>query len=119
MVLAGELVPMQRVEPLLGEFYLHPPELVLVAGTSAVFPYITEPVFFARQAGRLTVEVNADVTQLSEYVDFHLAGTPGTVLPEIAAVLERARARAATDGSAPSKKLSGTRPEDDATATDS
>ena len=74
VVLMGEVMPMRRVEPLLEEFYLHPPDLVVVAGTSARFPYISEPVLFAAQAGRLTIEVNPEQTVLTDQVNTVCSG---------------------------------------------
>ena len=87
VVLFGELLPGDKVEPLLDEFYLRPPDMILVAGTSALFPYITEPVMFAQQAGRLTVEVNPENTVLSDEVDFALHGPADELLPAIAHVI--------------------------------
>ena len=68
------------------------PDLVLVAGTTALFPYIQSPVFLARRAGKLTVEVNPEPTLLSDAVDFHLVAKAGEALPAMASVLATSRA---------------------------
>ena len=63
------------------------PDLVLIAGTTALFPYIVEPVINARTRGSLTVEVNPEATVLSSTVDFSLRGPAGTWLPLLAEAL--------------------------------
>jgi NAD-dependent deacetylase len=86
-VLFGELLPAERVRRIRQEFYETVPDLVLAAGTSALFPYISEPVALARRAGRLTVEVNPEPTCLSEGVDFSLRCTAARAMPSIARAL--------------------------------
>jgi len=46
--------------------------MVFIVGTSAVFPYIVEPVIQALDAGVMTVEINPAITQLSNHVDCHI-----------------------------------------------
>ncbi len=87
VVLLGEPVSMERLEPLLGEFYLAPPDLLIVIGTSAHYGYIAEPILFAQQAGRLTVEINVEPTDLSETVGHSLRGTAADLLPILATAL--------------------------------
>lgn len=87
VVLLGEPVSMERLEPLLGEFYLAPPDLLVVIGTSGHYGYIAEPILFAQQAGRLTVEINVEPTDLSESVGHSLRGTAGDLLPILATAL--------------------------------
>lgn len=88
-VLFGEMLPAGELARLHEEFHENPPELVLVAGTTALFPYIAEPVWRAAALGRLTVEVNPETTVLTDVVDFSLRGPAGTWLPRIAAALGR------------------------------
>lgn len=83
-VLFGEYLPEEKVERMRREFHEDPPGLVLVVGTSALFPYIAEPVLVARRAGRVTVEVNPERTVLSKVVDWFLQGTATALLPAIA-----------------------------------
>ena len=47
-------------------------DLIFTIGTSAVFPYISEPVVWAAQAGIPTVEINPLQTRLTAHVDYHL-----------------------------------------------
>jgi NAD-dependent deacetylase len=56
---------------------------MIAAGTTALFPYIAEPVLAARRAGSLTVEVNPGATVLSPIVEFALRGPAGAWLPRI------------------------------------
>ncbi len=86
-VLFGEMLPPAKVARMQAAFYDDPPDLVVIAGTTAVFPYIAEPVVWAAQNGRLTIEVNPEPTFVSEAVGWSLRGTAGGLLPEIADVL--------------------------------
>jgi NAD-dependent deacetylase len=83
VVLFEEMLPMEKVARIQMEFAQKPPDLVLAIGTTALFPYITEPVVIARQTGRLTVEINPEPTMLSSHVDFSLRGPAGGYLPLI------------------------------------
>jgi NAD-dependent deacetylase len=83
-VLFGELLPTDKIARIHDEFHHRPPDLVLVAGTSALFPYISYPVELAREAGKLTVEINPEPTLLSDRVDHTLRGKAGDFLPWIA-----------------------------------
>ena len=47
-------------------------DMIFTIGTSAVFPYISEPVVWAAQAGIPTVEINPLQTRLTAHVDYHL-----------------------------------------------
>lgn len=84
-VLFGETLPLEETMRMRQEFVDFIPDLVLIAGTTALFPYIQQPVLLARQAGRITVEVNPERTLLSDVVDFFLQGKAGTLLPQLAA----------------------------------
>jgi len=88
-VLFEEMLPMDKLRRIDREFHADPPDLVVAAGTSAVFPYISRPVFVARALGRLTVEVNPEPTALSGIVDYALRGPAGGYLPLILRALER------------------------------
>jgi NAD-dependent deacetylase len=90
-VLFGELLPTEKIERIYDEFHLRRPDLVLVAGTTAMFPYISQPVELARDAGKLTVEVNPEPTLLSDRVDFTLRGKAGDYLPLMGSGLEKSR----------------------------
>lgn len=47
--------------------------MVFLIGTTAVFPYIAEPVVIAVRTGVPTVEINPARTRMSEHVDYYLA----------------------------------------------
>jgi NAD-dependent deacetylase len=83
-VLFGEMLPGDKIARIRSELIDDPPDMVIVAGTSALFPYITDPVVVAIRAGKLTVEVNPEPTLLTGEVDFALAGPAGSYLPAIA-----------------------------------
>jgi NAD-dependent deacetylase len=89
-VLFEEMLPVDKLRRIDLEFHADPPDLVVAAGTSALFPYISQPVFVASALGRLTVEVNPEPTALSGIVDFTLRGPAGSYLPLILEALERA-----------------------------
>jgi NAD-dependent deacetylase len=84
VVLFGELLPMHKYQRILEEFHYRAPDLVLAVGTSALFPYIIEPVLVARRLGRLTVEVNPEPSTVTPLVDHFLQERAGLALPWIA-----------------------------------
>lgn len=88
-VLFGEMLPTDAVRRMEAEFSLHPPDAVLVVGTSALFSYIVGPVVDAAHEGRLTIEINPEETALSPVVEYHLKGRAGHYLPLIADALRR------------------------------
>ena len=90
-VLFEEMLPADKLLRIDREFRADPPDLVLAAGTSALFPYISQPVFLAGESGRLTVEVNPEPTLLSGIVDYALRGPGGLYLPLIREALEQGR----------------------------
>ncbi len=83
-VLFGETLPLEETLRMRQEFVDFIPDLVLVAGTTALFPYIQQPVLLAGRAGRITVEINPERTLLTDVVDFFLQGKAGEVLPLLA-----------------------------------
>jgi NAD-dependent deacetylase len=88
-VLFGEMLPVDALARLREELLANVPDAVIIAGTSALFPYIAEPVVVAQRAGRLTVEVNPEPTYLSGEVDYFLREKAGAVMPLIAAATSR------------------------------
>lgn len=71
VVLFGEMLPTQavdRLEHLLDAGF----DLVVSIGTTSVFPYIAGPVWWARQAGVPTVEINPGDTEVSHLVQHRL-----------------------------------------------
>jgi NAD-dependent deacetylase len=94
VVLFGELLPPRKVARMQAELYLNPPDLVMAVGTSALFPYIAEPLIIAAAKGRVTVEINPEQTLLSPVVGFALRGPAGHWLPQLAEALAADRAPA-------------------------
>jgi NAD-dependent deacetylase len=86
-VLFGELLPEEKIRRIERELGREPPDLVIVAGTTALFDYIAAPALAAKRAGRLTVEVNPEPTPLG--LDFPLRARAGEALPLIASELEQ------------------------------
>lgn len=71
VVLFGEMLPFEKVERLhteLAEGF----DVIIAVGTSALFPYISEPVHMAAASETLTVEINPGVTELTDSVDVAL-----------------------------------------------
>ena len=82
VVLFEEMLPESAVDLLYSELNKGF-ELILVVGTSASFPYIYEPVLRTRRAGGVTVEINPDLTVLSQHVDVRLDGKALDVLEKL------------------------------------
>lgn len=47
-------------------------DMVFTIGTTSTFPYAAEPIELAARSGRPTVEINPDVSEISEMVDIRL-----------------------------------------------
>ena len=62
--------------------------LVVVIGTTAMFPYIARPVLVAKSEGISTVEINPTQTDLSDVVDMKLRAQPAYALSKIWAAYE-------------------------------
>lgn len=71
VVLFGESLPQQAIERLHAALDAGF-DMVFVIGTTAVFPYIAEPVVMAVRSGVPTVEINPARTRLSDHVDYYL-----------------------------------------------
>ncbi|MHC4517633.1 MAG: SIR2 family NAD-dependent protein deacylase [Planctomycetota bacterium] len=72
VVLFGEMLPREKLHTLYRELY-EGFDMVFTVGTTSVFPYIAEPVRWAAQHGRPTVEINPDTTRISHLVDVRLS----------------------------------------------
>ena len=88
VVLFGEPLKESTVERFYRELCAEPPDLLLVIGTTAEFSYIADPVKLARDAGKLTVEVNPERTVLSDIVDYSLRASASRVVPALAAAIK-------------------------------
>ena len=82
VVLFGEMLPGAALERLYDEL-ARGFDMVFIIGTTAVFPYIAEPVMQAARAGVPTVEINPARTRLSDRVRYYLPERAAHILPEI------------------------------------
>jgi NAD-dependent deacetylase len=82
VVLFGEMLPGVALDCLYREL-AQGFDMVFVVGTTAVFPYIAEPVMRAVRAGIPTVEINPAQTRLSGLVRYPVPERAARVLPEI------------------------------------
>lgn len=87
VVLFEEMLPTDKVARLYAELVGDPLEIVIAVGTTAMFPYICEPVHATRLAGGTTVEVNPETTALSDVVSYRLVGNADIILPALVAAL--------------------------------
>lgn len=71
VVLFGEALPEGAIRRLV-EILQGGVDLVFSIGTTSVFPYIAEPVLWARQHGVPSVEINPGETRVSSFVDYRL-----------------------------------------------
>ncbi len=71
VVLFGESLPGSALRRLRDALQAGP-DLVCTIGTSSVFPYIVEPVWWARQVGIPTVEINPGESEVSAVVQLRL-----------------------------------------------
>ena len=79
----GEYLPSESIERTERFFAEASPEVVLTAGTSALFPYIQNWVRHGRLSGGLLVEINPEPTPISEIADVILQGKAGEILPKL------------------------------------
>lgn len=71
VVLFGEALPPDALQRLFGALE-NGVDLVFTIGTTSVFPYIAEPVHYARENGIPTIEINPGESSVSEFVDLRL-----------------------------------------------
>lgn len=83
VVLFGEALPVPELTRLHEELRVRSPDLVVLVGTSALFPYIVEPALLATRRGRLTIEVNPEPTEASPAVRHVLRAPAEMVLPAL------------------------------------
>lgn len=82
VVLFGEMLPLKKLQRLRME-QARRFDIVFSVGTSSLFPYIVEPVLFARSAGCPTIEINPQATEVSALVDIRLPTTASAALQAI------------------------------------
>lgn len=89
IVLFGEALPPGAIDRLTTAFQAGF-DMVFTIGTSAVFPYISQPVVWAAERGMTTVEINPVKTQLSDIVDFYVPMRAAEAMTLVAAGLTNA-----------------------------
>lgn len=93
VVLFGEALPFAELKRLHDTLRVRSPDLVVLVGTSALFPYIVEPAVLATRRGRLTLEVNPEETDATPAVR-HVVRAPAEVaLPALVDALRAVSAR--------------------------
>ena len=86
VVLFGEALPQVALHRLDQE-YAKGFDAVIVVGTTAMFPYIAEPVLHAIRRKTPTIEINPAQTSLSGMVDFHLPMRASVAVPMLSELL--------------------------------
>ena len=82
VVLFGELIAGTGIEYLQSELE-RGFDIVFSIGTTSVFPYIQAPVYMAKSAGNVTVEINPNETTVSHVDDYRLVMPTSIALDEI------------------------------------
>jgi NAD-dependent deacetylase len=88
VVLFGEALPEAAMDRFLDALDVGF-DMVFTIGTSGVFPYIAEPVFWAAEAGIPTIEINPVRTRLSSSVDHYLPMGAAEAMQAIMARMQR------------------------------
>ena len=82
VVLFGEQLPGDKCELLMSEWQ-NGFDIVFSVGTTSVFPYISQPVSYAKYHDIPTVEINPGDTSVSHIVDIKIAGRAAESLDEL------------------------------------
>ena len=77
------MLPLEPLNTIEEFFATGDPNVVIISGTSALFPYIQSWAVRARGTGGILVEVNAEATPISSYADFSFQGKAGEILPQL------------------------------------
>ncbi len=81
-VLFGEMLPEKEIELLQNKAVVGR-DIILIIGTTAVFPYISQPVLMAQSQNIPTVEINPADTMISDSVDFIIRDTASVAMKRI------------------------------------
>jgi NAD-dependent deacetylase len=92
VVLFEEQLPARPLSEMIDGFHYQSPDLLIAAGTSGGFGYIVDSMRLGRSRGVITVEVNPEETECSQYCEFHLRGPASIWLGLLADVLEGSHA---------------------------
>jgi NAD-dependent deacetylase len=79
VVLFEEMLPVEKELLLWGETQ-RGFDLVFSVGTSSLFPYISDPIYYAHDQGIPTVEINLGRTEISDVVDVQISAHAADVL---------------------------------------
>lgn len=90
VVLFEESLPRDALETLDRE-HRTPFDVVISIGTSSHFPYIVQPVIYAKQVGAYTVEINPGDTSISSVVDLQLPLGAAAVLDRVWELVQQQR----------------------------
>jgi NAD-dependent deacetylase len=82
VILFGEMLPQSKLAMLHRELHAGF-DCVLTIGTTAVFPYIAEPIHSARQWNAPTIEINPGESEVSRVVDIKLSSRAAPALEAI------------------------------------
>jgi len=82
VVLFGETLPPDALQLYSNEATVNR-DLVVMIGTTGVFPYIAQPAIVAKARGIPTVEINPTETRLTPIVDHHIPESAGTALDSL------------------------------------
>lgn len=82
VVLFGEMLPPQALQRYEHEL-MRGFDVIFAIGTTAGFPYIHDPIVTAARRGVATVEINPDVTPLSEIVAHRIMAPADTALSQL------------------------------------
>ena len=88
VVLFGEQLPSAAIERLYDALEIGF-DMIFIIGTTAVFPYIAEPVLAAVRKGLPTVEINPADTRISRSVSYHIRAGAAVAMTAICQELER------------------------------
>lgn len=82
VVFFGEYLPPDKLKTLQEELSKGF-DIYFSIGTTSVFPYIQQPIIYAKSQGRPTVEINPSDTEISSVVDIKISQTAVTALSSI------------------------------------
>lgn len=90
VVLFGGMLPLGVVSGIEHFLTTTPPEVLLVIGTTALFPHIREWISRARRKGGFVVEINVCLTELTgSLADLFLEGKAEELLPRLVQLVEQ------------------------------
>ncbi len=82
----GEVLPPEELDRAVN--LLQRTDVLLVVGTSGLVTPAADMPWIARRSGAFVIEINPDLTPISEITDLTLRGPSGEVLPRIVEVIE-------------------------------